>query len=316
MIQALFAALFFANPFTIDFSPKKELTHEDYLDVQNKLRSKDISTFLETLYPQNSSLASYEDFLARISKGFNQILIDPSKGQYPIKKLQKIGNGGKNCIVCCIPFNEPYPSSLHELIDGLEKVGFNGHIYYRVGGFPNPTGNEIQYAGVPYCFKIFAMLEAYQLGFSYLMWVDARARSLKDPKPLFKQLKKVGALINWASVEAQKTYILPQTEKLLQDRTGTLVTKHPYVNSIVFGLNMNAPLVDDFITSYYELVDEGTPFLSCFPEEWVFTAIFGQTKYQSWHTQPAKILTWVYEKGPHYLKHHQKALEKGYYFER
>ncbi len=314
MIQALLAALFLANPFAIDFPPKKDLTHDDYVEVQKQLRSKEVSELLSSLYVPG--LSSYSDFLARVTKGFNQILIDPAKGQYPIQKLEKIGRGGGNCIVCCIPYNEPYPAHLDYLITQLEKVGFNGHIYYRIGGFPNPTGAEITYAGVPYCFKIFAMIEAHQLGFSQLMWLDARARPLRDPKPLFRHIEKVGALINWASVEAQKSYILPNTEKLLKERTGTLVTEVPYVNSIVFGLNMNEPLVRDFITNYYALVGEGTPFLSCFPEEWVFTAIFGQARYQNWRIQPSKILTWVYDKDPNYKKYHKKALEKGYFFER
>jgi hypothetical protein len=37
-----------------------------------------------------------------------------------------------------------------------------------------------------------------------------------------------------------------------------------------------------FIEQYYDLVRLGRPFLSCFPEEFVFTAILGQESYKKW----------------------------------
>jgi hypothetical protein len=58
------------------------------------------------------------------------------------------------------------------------------------------------------------------------------------------------------------------------------------VRSGVFGLMMDAPLVKKFIEEYYQCCSLGTPFLSCFPEEFVLTAIAGQEPYSSWKTQP------------------------------
>jgi hypothetical protein len=46
------------------------------------------------------------------------------------------------------------------------------------------------------------------------------------------------------------------------------------------GLKLDTRLAKKFVATYYEMLKLGTPFLSCFPEECVFTAIYGQGKYK------------------------------------
>jgi hypothetical protein len=306
------------NPFKIDFPIKENITEEDYLEIQTKLDQIDIRPFLDSFYPKDppknifkpwsSSLASKQDFEGRISKALHQTLAIKGKGS-PIKKLQKINKGGENCIVCYASLNGKYEDLIQNLPKELEKVGFNGHLFYMVGGFPNPTGKEIQYCGVPYCFKIFMLLEAQKLGFSKVLWIDSSFLPLKDPTPLFDWIEKEGSFLKLH--ESFKKFILPKTQKYIEKITGVDVVKSTYVSAQIIGFDLSKPLPQEFIKKYYDLVELGFPFFSCFPEEYVFSSIIGQ-KLDAWKSQPYKELVFseikLKGKDPSWVK------EKGYFF--
>jgi hypothetical protein len=306
------------NPFKIDFPEKETITEEEYLEIESKLKKIDISPFLNEFYPENQprnilkpwsfSLASKDDFSRRISKALNQTLVD-KKGIPPIKKLVKINEGGENCIVCYASLNGKYENLIQGLPEALKRVGFNGYIFYMVGGFPNPTGKEIQYCGVPYCFKIFTLLEAEKLGFSKVLWIDAAFVPLKDPTPLFDWIDKKGAFLK--THDSFKKYILPKTKGYLKSLTGVDVLSSRYISAQVIGFDLRRPLCKEFISKYYDLVKLGYPFFSCFPEEYVFTSIVGQ-KPSEWKEQPYEKLVFseIKLKG----RNPSWAKEKGYFF--
>jgi hypothetical protein len=274
----------FTNPFNLGISRKEGLTHEDYLQIQEKLSSKrdQIEKMVLEMYPTDrEGYTTQEDFIARCTRGTCQILIDPKKGWFPEVKLEKIGAGGDRCIVTSVPYLRIYPELARAKVKQLQDVGFNGYYLYLIGGYPNPTGVEIQYVGVPYAIKVFAMLEAQKRGFQKVIWVDSATKPLRDPAPLFERLERTGAFIHgWPCPEDVWRFVMPKTLQILKELTGTDVLKSTYVNSIVFGLKMDTKLAKKFIASYYKMLELGTPFISCYPEEIVFSAIYGQGKYK------------------------------------
>lgn len=265
------------NPFLIYYPKKTELTDQDYIAVQEKLRKINLDPLLEQLYVPNQGLCPLAEFKRRCTKGTTQILIDPEKGLFPVKKLEKIGNGSDMCIVNCCPYNGEYHKLIQAIPKALEDLGFNGYFYYRIGGFPNPTGKEIRYAGVPYCFKIFMMREAQQLGFNKVLWIDTSMLPIKDPTPLFSIIDQQGSLIS-ACYYPEHSRIFPKTRQLLKDLTGTdICVNVRHFATQVFGLKMDAEKTKKMIDSYYKFVEMGTPFLSCFPEEFVFASLMEKT---------------------------------------
>lgn len=269
------------NPFLIDFSPKENLTHEDYMTVQELLRAVDIEPLLEELYVPTIGLSTREDFRRRCTRGLQQVMIDPENGLFPEVHLEKIGKGSGRCFVCCLGYDRHYLSLFQDIPEALQNLGFDGYIYYRLGGFPNPTGKEILYAGVPYSFKIAMMQEAYQLGFNQVVWIDASMLPLRDPTPLFVQLEERGSLIpEYVNYEYNRARIFPKTRALLKNLTGVDVTKSRHVSSQLFGLMMDRQ--EPFLKKYQEYLEMGTPFLSCFPEEFVFSALVEQSP-QDWN---------------------------------
>lgn len=302
------------NPFAISFDQKLELNDSDYRYIQDQIRAINISPLLFELYPKDQNYTTIEDFLGRCSKGISQTLIDEEKGLFPTRDLLKIGKGSDNCFVCCVPYDGIRDVMLDKIVNELRKTGFNGYFYLRKGGFPNPTGKEIQYVGVPYCFKIFMMLEAHNLGFNKVIWVDSACLPLCDPSYLFEWLDYHGALLSgWNTHYSMWRYILPSTWRLLKDLTGIDVLQGRYVHTRIFGLKMASTLTKKLIKEYYEFVELGTPFLSCYPEEFVLTALLGKFDYACWGLYPFGIIH-VAEQNEIFSECTRQAREHGYFF--
>jgi hypothetical protein len=277
----------FKNIFEISVEDKEEYTKDELLKIQEKLcdetRLKNIRECVETYYPQNSGFhIPQKDVYERFTRSAFQTLTDENLS--PTKNLFVIGTGGnkKDCFVCCTPVsNNRYRASL-EIKNSLEEVGYNGHLLLFQGGFPNPTGTEMKYAGVPYSFKVFMMLEAKKLGFEKVIWLDSACYALNNPQRLFDILYEDDILFRSFPPPMFSTYdqvVLPQTVTLLNRLTNTEIRDAQKICSIVFGLNMCSPKIENFVKEYYEMVKLGLPFLSYYPEEVVYSAILNKPEY-------------------------------------
>jgi len=267
-----------ANPFLIDFPVKQELSRADYMEVQALLRKIDLEPVLRENFVADAQYTNFNDLEVRCCRGVKQVLIDPENNEFPVRHLEKIGNGGDSCIVCYVSLNPEYIARVKAIPEALREVGFNGYFLYQMGGYPNPTGKEIRYAGVPYAFKIFMMLEAKKLGFNKVIWLDSSLLPIKDPTPLFKKLEEEESLIvEFHNVPYNAQFIFPKTKELLHKLTGIDVVNQRHISTAVLGLKMDTKKVEKFVSSYYDMVERGTPFISCFPEEFVFSSIIEQS---------------------------------------
>lgn len=280
------------NPFLIDIADKDEYTSEDYENIQKQLVSKHeiVDSLLQRFY-NNERNGFYKliDFKNRISRGITQKIFDADL--FPSKQLYKIGDGGnhKHCIVCCTPLshiidnvndNTRYLSS-QKILRSLEEVGFNGYLYILTGGFPNPSGTEMKYVGVPYCFKIFMILEAEKIGFDKVIWIDSGCYALNNLDYLFNALKDHDIICK--TVNSNNNYngmVLKTTNDLLNQLIGYNLKNAKYIETIVFGLNMSSSVIKNIIREYYEMVKIGWVFFSIFPEEIVLSAIINKPEYK------------------------------------
>ena len=301
------------NPFLIDFPYKKELSLEDYLYVQERLRKIDIKPVLKKLHCKTKNAQPLEEFIYRCSVGINQKLIDVEQNQLPLKKLEKIGNGGKYCIVSSAPYDNNRNILLEGLVEQLHSTGFNGYIYYRIGGYPNPTGKEIRYAGVPYAIKIFMMMEAYNLGFNKILWLDSSIYPLKDPSFFFKLIEKFGAIFHaHANIRANRKSIFYKTRKIIKAVTQKDPLKPVYIPAGIFGLDFSKKKCKKFLNNYLYLVRLGTPFLSCRPEEFVFTSLLDEKKFKNSKKDLGLICKFLCYEGDGISVN--EAIDNGYYF--
>jgi len=274
------------NPFVIDIEDKTPLSLEDYRDIQDKLRQKSLKETLDSLYPKKSPftwpwkhafLKDRADFQGRIERGIHQTLIDTSKEQLPKQELIRIHEGGDYCIVSYSSFDGIYPDLIEQIPKALEATAFQGYFLKIVGAFPNPTGKEARYAGVPYAFKLFAMQEAAKLGFSKVLWIDAALLPLRDLTPLFLWIEETGCLLQYQ--KNGKRYLLPKTRDLLLQETGIDMYNTKSLRARVIGLDFEQHKTQELLADYIHLVDLGTPFCSCFPEEFVLGALLAKTPF-------------------------------------
>jgi hypothetical protein len=273
------------NPFLIDIEDKEDYTYNDYINIQNKLKKKNIDIFLKELYSENMN-TTFEEIKRRVTKGITLDIIDKSNNIIiPTIQVYKIGNGGDNCFVCYTSlFNDRFDKS-QNIIDSFKKNNFDGYFLLLNGGFPNPTGKEMKYCGVPYSFKIFMMLEANKLGFEKIIWIDAACYCVNNPKRLFDLLVEDDVIFrvfppNCFSPNTMNNITFPKTIELLNNIVNRDIRNDYTINSIVFGLNFGSEKIKKFINEYYQMVEFGLPFLSSFPEEIVFTVIFNKLEYK------------------------------------
>jgi len=278
------------NPFLIDIEDKTEYSNEELNHIQNLLREKYIDDVVEDEYNENFKWPFYW-VRDRCAKGINMTIIDLSNNILPTQNLYKLGDGGngKNCFVCYSSLNTDRNDYSKTILQSLEEVGFNGYFYIFNGGFPNPTGTEMKYVGVPYSFKIFMILEAQKKGFDQVIWLDAACYALNNPEKLFDFLKEHDAIFRPfyphvlepnPNIDFYDLVVLPSTIDLLSNMMKRNIKEDININSIVFGLNLSSPMIQRFINEYYEMVKLGLPFLSTFPEEFVFSCLFNKPEYK------------------------------------
>jgi hypothetical protein len=271
------------SPFYLEYPPKKEPTNEDFQNIDQMLDSHLLENRLKEVYNHERGLCGiheedffrlfYQSVLERMGIALRMRLSDPLKLEQPSKKLIKINRGGRNLVVSCVGFGKRRPKGLLErLKNSLEKTGFDGYLYYRIGGYPTPRGFELNLSATPYAFKIFLMEEAKQLGFQTILWVDARLVALKNITPLFSIIRDTGGLFN-STHTMGKNNIFLEAQKAILALTKTSYEKNRALATPVFGLNMQLKEVENLIDGFYTASQLGTPFLSCYPEEIVLSAL-------------------------------------------
>jgi hypothetical protein len=281
------------NPFIIDIPDKDEYTLEEYKLIQQQLKNKNLDSIIESLYTDKNRFIDLSEFKRRINRGIKQNIIDIDNNLLPTKNLYKIGNGGngRNCIVTTTSFtqnerdnendNTRYYAS-QKIVQSLEESGFNGYFYLINGGFPNPTGTEMKYVGVPYSFKIFTMLEAQKKGFDKVIWIDSVCTAVNNPQKLFDTLYEQDTLIS--IIDKDNNFDVMSFEKTIQLLNELTKEKihfgSYYIETVVFGLNLESKIIQKFIEDYYEMVKIGWTFFSVFPEEVVLCALFNKPEYK------------------------------------
>ena len=309
----------FSNPFVVEFETQEELSSHDWQALQQKLRAINVALILDPLYPgthtkekswfKKPEIKEYQDFYGRVSRGVRQTLINEERAAFPRKELIKINKGGTGCLVSLASYDGIYTKHLKNHVESVKKTGWNGYFLVYYGGYPHPTGIELRYAGVPYAFKVFALLEANKLGFEQALWLDAALEPLKTPQPIFDELKKTGSFFQLRRNASR--YLLPSTRKILLEKTGVDMNKADSLRARIIGFDFSKQVTFDLIKDYYELVELETPFISCFPEEYVLGALV--EKYSS-HFKAAKINTLIKNERKLHGKTADWARKKGYHF--
>jgi len=197
-------------------------------------------------------------------------MIDPSKGLYPVVHFSSLETT-EDCIVLGCSYDRNYPELLVSAVEALRELGWNKGIYYRIGGFANPTQEEIRYAGVPYAMKMFLLKEAHLLGFKNLLWLNASVWPIQNPEFCFEKIRKEGIFCEMGRPNTLLT--IPQTRSILEKYCGEDLSKVDHCAGWILGFDMSRVAVQQLFEDFYEMARLGTPFISITPEEMVLSVL-------------------------------------------
>lgn len=101
----------------------------------------------------------------------------------------------ENCILIYSSFNGIYPLLFQRLITLISNSDFKGHLFYRLGGWPNVEEGDLRLAHVPYAFKVCFFKEAIRLGYRRILWLDCSAVPLVSLNTIFEMIAKQGYFV-------------------------------------------------------------------------------------------------------------------------
>ncbi len=292
------------NPFLFEIPEEFAEENAYFKRLEENIQKTNISEIIETLFNEEKKnfgltekdLQEVKTHLSkRVFRGVNQKFYADNL----TKCLIKINKGSSCCVVTTVDgSNLRNPELIQQSIKNLEALGFDGYFYYRIGGFPNPTGKEIRYAALPYSFKVFLMLEAHRLGFSHVLWIDSRLIPIRSIDPIFDVIKRHHAFLIKDKVMIRANFLSQALQKLTE-LTGLDPLTQYRITTPIFGLDFSFAPATQVVDSYYQCCESGLPFLSVFPEEHVLSCIFSKYKNHfpfTNHLYPSKFKhLWIYD---------------------
>jgi hypothetical protein len=206
--------------------------------------------------------------------------VGDSFAESPVFKIVHLNNSSdkKNCVVLYASYNSPYPENVLRIISALEEKGFDGHVIYRIGGYPNLKNGSLKTIHVPYAFKICALQEAYLLGYQNLLWIDCSMIPIRDLKPLFEIIETRGyfAITSGSTIKAEV-----DNGRINQQALSAMKIPYssaslaPHITTPLFGLNTHSHVGQEILRSLGEMAEEGSAFFC----EWVDEAPISAVLY-------------------------------------
>jgi hypothetical protein len=224
----------------------------------------------------------------RILQGFKFV---GSKGELPVKKIVPIGGVSledrSRCIVMFSSynndakfFNEHYPTKMNAVIRDLEEEGYKGHVLCYLGGYPMLAQGGLHLAHVPYSFKILALIEASQMGYQDVLWVDTSVHPANDLSKVFSTIEKTGYFLLYSGVDVQYDYnygLLPDSTVKSCGLTISDLSNIPHIVATIMGISFRTPFQHDFLNDWYQMTAATWPAMTFYPEEFLVSVAAWRT---------------------------------------
>jgi hypothetical protein len=188
----------------------------------------------------------------------------------------------KICVLSYASYNKNYPAGIEYLKKALERVGFRGHLVYRIGGWPNVEEGSLKLAHVPYAFKPCFLKEVKRMGYELVLWLDASIRPMKELDSVFKQIEEKGYLF-YPSGHTLAQYCTKEA----MDAMGEPVENAETIQSVaagIFGVNLASAKGNELMEKWYDAARRETPFLSPRPDQNSLSILAHQLGMNEWET--------------------------------
>lgn len=177
-----------------------------------------------------------------------------------------------------------YSQRLMQIIEDLKRVGYKGHIIYRIGGYPAEQFGGLRLAHVPYSFKVLGLIEASLLGYEQVLWLDCSLHPLNNLSKIFEQMKRKGVFLLHNGVNLAYDYeigILPNETVSSWSLNLEDLSSVNHICAGVVGVSFNSKIGHEFINEWYRLTSLVIPAMSLYPEEALISAAAFRTDTMS-----------------------------------
>lgn len=184
------------------------------------------------------------------------------------------------CVITYASYNQHFPEAVKLLQKQLEKIGYRGHFFYRIGGWPDLEGGGLTLAHVPYAFKPCLFREAARLGYRKILWLDASIRPMKSMDYVFKKLEEQGYFF-YPSGTNLASYCTQQTADFF-GVTAEETRNMSSVTAAIIGLNMDHPTGQQVLEMWMDAARGEAGFLSPRPEQNALSMIVYLLGLEEW----------------------------------
>ncbi len=211
--------------------------------------------------------------------------------QRPRAEIVKFGEKGDCCVITYASFNQHYPEAVKLLQEQLEKIGFQGHFFYRIGGWPDLEGGSLTLAHVPYAFKPCLFREAKRLGYRKILWLDASIRPLKPLDFAFQKMEDTGVFFYPSGNDLAR--YCSQIAADYFDVSAEELRGMSSVAAGIIGLDLDHPNGQKVLDLWMEAAQNEEGFLSPRPEQNALSMIAYQLGLGDW--EPFETLSFQEE---------------------
>ena len=259
-LAVLFSTLLCQEPLM-----KEESLPEVYNQISNILHPTDDDYRLlqEFLTNGKRDLSELKDF-ALVTRNIH-IIAPQQHIETGLVPLRCEPNDRENCILLYATFNRNYPSGLKRLLKAISDSDYEGHVLYRIGGWPNTEGGDLRLAHVPYSFKVCMFREAQRLGFKRCLWLDVSLLPLASMKKVFSMIKTKGYLVV-GNTHVIQPYMNAKTAAafgLSLEQTASI----PSCSSGICGIDLTSEKGAKILELWYKAAKDPSAFYSARPDQ-------------------------------------------------
>ncbi len=236
---------------------------DGYLELGKRPYLKPLYDSLEEMEPAIRS--SYERRLHLIR---NFKLVGEEKWPLFEKHCLQTEDGDLDrCVLLYGSQNGIYPEKTWMLLNELKKCGYRGHVFLRIGGFPNTPNGGLKICQVPYSFKAAFLKEAQLLGYKNVLWLDTALHPLTNLDSVFDEIESNGYFLTCVGTLEDNAFShLPAASEALQlDPLFYPQIKH--LSSSLIGLNFSNENSASLLNLWLETIEQAFPNSTWFPEE-------------------------------------------------
>jgi len=245
---------------------------DDYLEIEHYLRERQErvknNLFAEKFILPNKldGLISYRIGRTKITDGTEPRFVKIDFGDNPDQR--------EYCIISyagCDFGDRNYENGLITIARALERVGFKGHLLYRVGGWPSLQKGRLRFADVPYAFKPFMFEEVRDMGYKHILWLDACCIPIRNLTPIFKHIEKHGYCY---FSEGEMPHHFIETWDFVRDALN-MPKRDVYSNVItqIVGVSSNHPTGSSLLNQWIDAACSKLPFLSPTGDQFCFSLL-------------------------------------------